>query len=204
MHGYIYKTTNLINGKVYVGKREQKFNPRYLGSGILLHKALDKYGKNNFKLEVIVHTENKEQLRELEKKYIADYREICGKRNVYNIAEGGAGGNTGNHADVNGTNNPFYKKHHTEASKLANRLAHLNKHPSIETRIKMSRNSAHLCGEKNPRWGKHISESHRLAISGPKVERETRLCGCGCGYSKVLRVTQLWGYKRGHNPKKKK
>ena len=44
----IYKTTNLVNGKIYIGK-DSKNNPNYLGSGNLLKKALIKYGKENFK-----------------------------------------------------------------------------------------------------------------------------------------------------------
>lgn len=44
MIGYIYKTTNLINGKIYIGqKRSKKFlKERYLGSGKILKKAIKK------------------------------------------------------------------------------------------------------------------------------------------------------------------
>ena len=48
----VYKTTNLINGKVYIGK-DRKNNPSYLGSGILLQKAIRKYGSDNFKKETL-------------------------------------------------------------------------------------------------------------------------------------------------------
>jgi hypothetical protein len=47
MKHYIYKTTNLINGKIYIGKRSHK-NPekdKYLGSGNVLKQAISKYGK---------------------------------------------------------------------------------------------------------------------------------------------------------------
>ena len=54
MFGYIYKTTNLINGKIYIGKRQkQEFDKYYLGSGIYLKKAIEKYGKENFSCEII-------------------------------------------------------------------------------------------------------------------------------------------------------
>jgi hypothetical protein len=46
---YIYITTNLINGKQYIGKHYGLINDDYFGSGILLQKALKKYGKENFK-----------------------------------------------------------------------------------------------------------------------------------------------------------
>lgn len=60
--GYIYKTTNLINNKIYVGlKRNSKFIPSYLGSGGCKKKgkesgllgAIKKYGKENFKVEIL-------------------------------------------------------------------------------------------------------------------------------------------------------
>jgi hypothetical protein len=42
MTGYIYKTTNLKNGKIYVGQRSRIFNPKYLGSGMLIKRAIVK------------------------------------------------------------------------------------------------------------------------------------------------------------------
>lgn len=44
----IYKTTNLINGKIYIGQ-DSKDRPNYYGSGKLIHRAIKKYGKENFK-----------------------------------------------------------------------------------------------------------------------------------------------------------
>ena len=52
--GYIYKTSNLINNKIYIGKRQKsKFDKYYLGSGKKLKSAIQHYGKENFKCEVI-------------------------------------------------------------------------------------------------------------------------------------------------------
>lgn len=48
-YGYIYKITNLINGKIYVGKHKYPFNKMdnsYWGSGLHLKRALDTYGKH--------------------------------------------------------------------------------------------------------------------------------------------------------------
>lgn len=44
----IYKTTNLINGKIYIGFDSHN-NPEYFGSGKLIKMALKKYGTSNFK-----------------------------------------------------------------------------------------------------------------------------------------------------------
>ena len=94
MIGYIYKTTNLINGRVYIGKHcVSEYDPTYYGSGKLLKKAIKKYGKENFKNELLLEAETESQLNELEKKTIREYREMFGRK-LYNIAEGGNGGDT--------------------------------------------------------------------------------------------------------------
>jgi len=53
MIGYIYKTTNLINGKTYIGKRYGDFDDGYLCSGVILKQSVEKYGRDNFLVEVI-------------------------------------------------------------------------------------------------------------------------------------------------------
>jgi hypothetical protein len=44
----VYKTINLIDGKIYIGQ-DLNNNPDYLGSGIYLKRAIKKHGRNNFK-----------------------------------------------------------------------------------------------------------------------------------------------------------
>lgn len=88
-YGYIYKTSNLINNRIYVGQHKGEFDYTYYGSGFLIKKALNKYGKNSFKLEVIVYAKDSNKLNELEKIYIKEYRNLLGKSNVYNICNGG-------------------------------------------------------------------------------------------------------------------
>ena len=83
----IYKTTNLINGKFYIGQ-DSKNNPDYLGSGNLLNRAIQKYGKENFIKEIIECCESKQHLDEREIFWILELKP------VYNIAKGGSGGNT--------------------------------------------------------------------------------------------------------------
>jgi len=91
-YGYIYKTTNILNNKVYIGKKKGEFNPEYFGSGLILKRAIEKEGLNNFKLEVIAYGLTREQVNEFEKNTISKYRELLGKENIYNIASGGEGG----------------------------------------------------------------------------------------------------------------
>ena len=93
---YIYKTTNLINGKIYVGKSEKLIEEtqNYYGSGIKLKKAISKYGVENFKKEIIDNAETISELNQKEKYWIKSLNSQ--ERPIgYNIADGGDGGNTG-------------------------------------------------------------------------------------------------------------
>lgn len=87
----IYKTTNLINNKIYIGQSKNNHS-HYYGSGKLIKKALKRYGVSNFKKEVLVDNINDLNiLNDLEIYYIKFYESI---KNGYNIHKGGRG-NTG-------------------------------------------------------------------------------------------------------------
>jgi group I intron endonuclease len=86
----VYKTTNLVNGKFYIGQ-DSNNNPEYLGSGLLLKKAIEKYGRENFVKEIVEVCNTKEQLNEREIFWIEKTK---AKNLGYNIADGGHGGNT--------------------------------------------------------------------------------------------------------------
>jgi len=89
---YIYKITNTINGKVYIGQT-QKDDPSYFGSGKIIRCAVKKYGCDNFIKEVIEECSSKEELDEREIYWIEFYDST--NRNVgYNITKGGGGGDT--------------------------------------------------------------------------------------------------------------
>ena len=59
-YGYVYKTTNTVNGLVYIGKHStekvretQSLDESYYGSGIKLRKAISKYGIDSFVVEIL-------------------------------------------------------------------------------------------------------------------------------------------------------
>ena len=87
----IYCTTNLINGKKYIGLDKRNCSS-YLGSGIHLKRAIRKYGKENFKKQILEHCNSLENLIEAEKYWI-DYFGAVKSDQFYNIASGGDGGN---------------------------------------------------------------------------------------------------------------
>ena len=86
--GFIYKTTNLVNGKFYVGKCMNDPREKYLGSGKLLKQAIEKYGEENFKREILQYCAQ-EDLDDMERIWI---EKLDARRLGYNIQEGGTGG----------------------------------------------------------------------------------------------------------------
>lgn len=94
MHEYkfhiIYKTTNLLNGKIYVGLHStDNLNDGYMGSGWVLKYAIKKYGRKNFKREILLVLSNREEAREVEALLVD--KEFISRPNTYNLQEGGMG-----------------------------------------------------------------------------------------------------------------
>ena len=88
---FIYKTTNLVNGKFYIGQRKisREGTNSYLGSGTLLKMSINKYGKKNFKRDIIEWcTEDKRNEREI---YWISYYDSTNKEIGYNLTDGGEG-----------------------------------------------------------------------------------------------------------------
>jgi group I intron endonuclease len=86
----IYLVTNLVNGKKYIGMDSNNC-PKYLGSGVFIKKAINKYGRENFKKEILQICETKEELLDAEKTWI-DFYDAVNSKQFYNIREGGQGG----------------------------------------------------------------------------------------------------------------
>jgi len=184
---FIYKTTNIITGKIYIGK-SQIDNKNYLGSGIYLKRAIKKYGRENFKREIIEEGIGDSQI--LCKKEIY-YIKFFNTRNIkigYNLSKGGDGHNIKHSKKTkeklsnikkellsNKKNHPLYGKHHSietiKKLSIANKgrkhtkietdkmsVAQKGRKHSTETKIKISKsNKGRIFSETHK---KNISENH--------------------------------------------
>lgn len=107
MYFYVYKITNLINGKIYVGvHRSNKLENNYMGSGKLIKRAISKYGVENFSKEILKVFSSYQEAEQYEAAIVD--REFVLDENTYNIALGG------NVRAMVGKHNPFYGKKHSK------------------------------------------------------------------------------------------
>lgn len=88
--GYIYLTTNKINGKIYIGQHKNKeYNEKYLGSGVLIRKAINKYGKENFSNKLLEWCYSEKELNEKEQLWIKKLDCLANTNKGYNLSIGG-------------------------------------------------------------------------------------------------------------------
>lgn len=90
-YGIIYKITNLVNGKIYIGQTRQSLRVRWNShkshskkNTTVIARAIRKYGHENFSIEIIDTAINENELNEKEGKYIALYQ-ACDRNIGYNI-----------------------------------------------------------------------------------------------------------------------
>jgi len=89
-HHIIYKVTNLANNKIYVGAHEtDNLEDGYLGSGKYIVKAVNKYGEQSFKKEVLLDCQSKEEMYQKEKEIVNE--DFIKRKDTYNIVIGGEG-----------------------------------------------------------------------------------------------------------------
>lgn len=180
-HYLVYKTTCLLNGKIYIGKHQtDNLDDDYLGSGILIQRAIKKYGRENFKREVLFECSSKEEMDAKEAELVNE--DFLKRKDVYNIKLGGAGGfdfinstginNIGNNAILGAQawikivkNNPSIRtkiqkrikrlrKRHPEKFPKIDPQAFRGKHHTEKSKQKMrEKNTILLRGERNGSFG---------------------------------------------------
>jgi group I intron endonuclease len=85
---FVYITTNLINGKQYIGEHSTKnINDNYLGSGRILQRCIKKYGKSNFQKIILEYFNSKQEAFDAQAQYIIQYSTLS--PNGYNISPKG-------------------------------------------------------------------------------------------------------------------
>jgi group I intron endonuclease len=185
--GIIYKITNLINEKMYIGATTRSLKERFKGhrfdanrnkTNMLIHEAMRNFGCENFKCELIEYTDD---LEARERFWIKEYNTLA--PNGYNTSPGGIShpGEENNFYNKKHSqetiallseimkerskdpkNLPFLGHHHTEETKRELSESHKGKHHKEETKQLMREINT---GERNPFFGeKHTEETIKHLI----------------------------------------
>lgn len=162
----IYKYTNTVNGKMYIGQTSVSLEERAQSGGSNYRQcrrfwdAICKYGWDSFVPEILCTTEDGNEADELEKYYIELYKSADHKHG-YNIGYGGR-----NSMNSNETRNILSRKAKERYSKKENNPMFGRKH-SDDSIKKMS---AAKTGDKNPMYGSHWTENQK-ALCGNKGKK---------------------------------
>lgn len=188
----IYKCTNLINNKVYIGltirtlnhrKSRHLYDAKHRKYNSYFHSAIRKYGESNFKWETIHTAKTKNELISLEIKEISKHRSSEAKFG-YNLTLGGE-----SHP---GKTNPFYGKHHSEEQKAK----WSNQRKGKNTGSSNYFYDKHYANESNPFYGnKHSAETKtKIADANARCFEITDVI-----HNKTFTVKNLRQFARDNN-----
>lgn len=171
IYALIYKTTNLVNKKIYIGQHyvqdQRSLDRWYIGSGVLILKAIDKYGKENFKRDIIcvVTKQNHKLINRLEEYFIRKYN----SNNLdigYNILDSAVNRDCPSPMKVpeiarksGDAHRRRYELHPELRKKQGERMKKILKRPEVKRKLSNS-----LIGNSN-RKGQVNSKAHNEAIS---------------------------------------
>lgn len=200
MYHIVYLTTNLINNKIYIGIRSTyNLNDGYLGSGTLLRKSIKKYGKDNFKRQILYYCLSRIEALHIESQIVD--KNFIKRTNVYNLTLGGASQKNINMSQKNPTHKKYWRDLGLNEEEITIKFKeHHNKYQQMTPEIKEKISKANT-GKKHTtefkekaklRWlGKHhteeskqkmrvpkgtFSEEHKLKLSEAAKNRPKRVC----------------------------
>lgn len=123
IYNTFYRITNLLDGKFYYGVHmTRNLNDSYMGGGDRIRRAIRKYGKENFKKEILVLFDRYEEALDYEEKMVNE--ELLKDPHCYNLKPGGKGGS------FKGVNKG--KKHSSLQTKRHNEFLRQRKHTKEE------------------------------------------------------------------------
>lgn len=183
MSMFVYLTTNLVNGKIYIGQHIGELNDEYLGSGTCFLAALQKYGRENFKRKILRVCFSQHELSVWEHVYIKKYHSQDPKIG-YNIADGDVNTSEYNPAKltevrekISNSQKEFWKNHPEEKIKLSKRRKGVKSSQETKKKLSISHKgikrtddwkrkiSESNSGEKHWAYGKTFTEEHRKKLS---------------------------------------
>ena len=202
----IYKATNLINNKSYIGQTIFTLNKRKYshadsashGSNYAIHRAIRKYGEENFKWEVLCECDTIEVLNEKEQFYIKEYKTFG--KNGYNMTKGGCGslGYVASDETREKLRKAMIGRKLTDEWKQKISKAHIGKPKSEKHRLSMmGRVGINNLGKKHSEETKRkISEAHKGKVFSKETIEKMKINNTGEG-------NPFYGKKHSEETKRK-
>lgn len=165
----IYKTTNKINNKIYIGKHKtENINDKYLGSGALLQKDINLFGIENFTKEILFIYATETEVNKKEKEIVN--KSFCKRTDTYNLCLGGHGGF--NYINTNNISKFKGKKHKKESLRqmIKTRIERGCLNPSEETRRKMKQN--HWSKTNRSKFIQHMKKIAKEQIPSKETKKK--------------------------------
>lgn len=159
----LYKITNLVNGKMYIGQHvTEDIDDGYMGSGVVMKRALRKYGAENFRKEWLGFYEDKEELDYMERVFVDDT--WVSRSDTYNLCVGGKGG------QWFGKSLPDSARAKLSQAMKGKRIR-LGKKHTDETKRKLSERAKKRLAVKSnhPNYGKHNWTGDKNPMKRPEV-----------------------------------
>ncbi len=175
-YGIIYKVTNKVNGKIYIGQTVQSLSKRiesHINKALsneddfYFHRAIRKYGKNSFIWEIIIQCNSRGELNRIEIKMIKEYDTFG---NGYNLNCGGEGNAGFKHTEEakrkiseskQGEKNPNYGKYGKDHPNFG-------KTHTKESKKKISESSEGKNNGMYGRWGNRSPKAKKYIITTPE------------------------------------
>jgi group I intron endonuclease len=177
IYGVIYKVTNLVNDKRYIGKSVDFKNRLYnhlsnarKNSGYALHNAIRKYGLENFNWTIIDEAYSEDELNDKEIFWIDYYKSFRDFGLGYNLTLGGDGGKLSEETKRKigiangGENSSWFGKNHSEETKKKIGMGQIGKKYSEEAKRRISESRKKYVGENHPMYGRTHSEESKTKM----------------------------------------
>lgn len=196
MYYTIYKTTNLVNSKIYIGMHvTDDPNDGYLGSGKVLQQAIRKYGKEKFKKEILFVFDNEQEMKDKEKEIVTEA--FCLRNDTYNLCNGGKGG----FGYINRSGIVKFKgrKHSTETREKISSKMSGRKYP--DRKVILSDDAKRKIGESTRKRlkGRPKTAEHREKLRASMLRRVQTL-SVDFSAEEIRRKQEIMAIARSHKP----
>lgn len=180
VHYLVYKITNLIDGRYYIGQHKTR-NPTdsYMGSGKYIRRAIEHHSVENFVKEIMFDFDNFHDMNNKEKELVPVNECFPNNPMSYNLVEGGSGQLSDevkkqisetlkSSGKVAGMNNPMFGYHWSEEQRKHQSEVMKGRPVSDEFRAECR---IRCSGEGNPMYGKHHTDEARKKMSDAVKQR---------------------------------